>query len=58
LEVSYGNDMLVLVVASGFLERLLSKPDIELFSQAAILNFLRIFVPSRKPRRLVNPLPA
>ena len=31
LEVSYGDDMLVLVVASGFLERLLSKPEIERF---------------------------
>jgi hypothetical protein len=31
LEMSYGDDMLVLVVAAGFLERLLSKPDIEQF---------------------------
>lgn len=31
LEVSYGDDMLVLVVASGFLERLMSKPEIERF---------------------------
>ena len=31
LEASYGDDMLVLVVASGFLERLLSKPEIERF---------------------------
>jgi hypothetical protein len=31
LEASYGDDMLVLVVATGFLERLLSKPEIELF---------------------------
>ena len=31
LELSYGDDMLVLVVASGFLERLLSKPEIERF---------------------------
>lgn len=31
LEVSYGDDMLVLVVAAGFLERLLSKPEIERF---------------------------
>lgn len=31
LEISYGDDMLVLVVASGFLEHLLSKPEIERF---------------------------
>jgi len=31
LEVSYGDDMLVLVVASGFLERMLGKPSIERF---------------------------
>jgi RepB plasmid partitioning protein len=31
LEVSYGDDMLVLVVASGYLERLLSKPSIKRF---------------------------
>jgi hypothetical protein len=31
LEISYGDDMLVLVVAAGFLERLLSRPEIEKF---------------------------
>ena len=31
LEISYGDDMLVLVVAAGFLERLLSKPELERF---------------------------
>lgn len=31
LEASYGDDMLVLVVASGYLERLLTKPAIERF---------------------------
>jgi ParB-like chromosome segregation protein Spo0J len=31
LEASYGDDMLVLVVAAGFLERLLSRPEIEKF---------------------------
>jgi len=31
LEVSYGDDMLLLVIASGFLEKLLSKPDLERF---------------------------
>lgn len=31
LEISYGDDMLVLVIAAGFLERLLSKPEIERF---------------------------
>jgi ParB-like chromosome segregation protein Spo0J len=31
LEVSYGDDMLLLVIAAGFLERLISRPDIERF---------------------------
>lgn len=31
LEVSYGDDMLLLVIASGFLEKLISKPEIERF---------------------------
>ena len=34
LEASYGDDMLVLVVASGYLERLLSKPAIERFLES------------------------
>lgn len=43
LEVSYGDDMLVLVVASGFLERLLSKPEIELFLTSRYPEFLENF---------------
>ncbi len=35
LEVSYGDNMLVLVVACGFIERLLAKPEIEGFSGGA-----------------------
>ena len=31
LEASYGDDMLLLVIAAGFVERLLSKPEIERF---------------------------
>ena len=31
LEVYYGDDMLIMVVASGFIERLLAKPEIERF---------------------------
>jgi hypothetical protein len=31
LELSYGDDMLVLVIAAGFVERLLSKPEIDRF---------------------------
>ncbi|HEY3949197.1 plasmid partitioning protein RepB C-terminal domain-containing protein [Phenylobacterium sp.] len=31
LEASYGDDMLVLVIAAGFIERLVSKPEIERF---------------------------
>ena len=43
LEASYGDDMLVLVVASGFLERLLSKPDIERFLANQYPEFLENF---------------
>jgi hypothetical protein len=43
LEVSYGDDMLVLVVASGFLERLLSKPEIEQFLAGRYPEFLENF---------------
>lgn len=43
LEVSYGDDMLVLVVASGFLERLLSKPLIEGFLAGRHPEFLENF---------------
>jgi ParB-like chromosome segregation protein Spo0J len=43
LEVSYGDDMLVLVVAAGFLERLLSKPEIERFLVNRQPEFLETF---------------
>jgi len=43
LEASYGDDMLVLVVASGFLERLLSKPEIESFLERRHPEFLENF---------------
>jgi len=43
LEVSYGDDMLVLVVAAGFLERLLSRPDIERFLAGRYPEFLENF---------------
>lgn len=43
LEVSYGDDMLVLVVAAGFLERLLSKPEIERFLTSRHPEFLENF---------------
>jgi len=43
LEASYGDDMLVLVVASGFLERVLSKPEIENFLTGRYPEFLENF---------------
>lgn len=43
LEASYGDDMLVLVVASGFLERLLSKPEIRGFLERRHPEFLENF---------------
>jgi hypothetical protein len=43
LEASYGDDMLVLVVAAGFLERLLSKPEIERFLSTRHPEFLETF---------------
>ncbi|WP_294138505.1 plasmid partitioning protein RepB C-terminal domain-containing protein [Sphingomonas sp.] len=43
LEVSYGDDMLVLVVAAGFLDRLLSKPEIERFLASRHPEFLDNF---------------
>ena len=50
LEASYGDDMLVLVVAAGYLERLLSKPSIERFWKAIIQNLSKIFARSfRRP---------
>jgi hypothetical protein len=47
LEVSYGDDMLLLVIAAGFLERLISRPDIERFlatRHAEILENFRAIV--------------
>ena len=43
LESSYGEDMLVLVVASGFLERLLSKPEIGRFLETRHPEFSETF---------------
>ena len=43
LEVSYGDDMLVLVVASGFIERLLAKSEIEGFLAGRHPEFLENF---------------
>ena len=43
LEASYGDDMLVLVVASGYLERLLSKPPIERFLESHHPEFVENF---------------
>lgn len=43
LESSYGDDMLVLVVAAGFLERLLSKPEMERFLSGRYPEFVETF---------------
>jgi len=43
LEASYGDDMLVLVVAAGFLERLLSRPEIEKFLEGRHPELLENF---------------
>ncbi|MBY0612772.1 MAG: ParB N-terminal domain-containing protein [Beijerinckiaceae bacterium] len=43
MEASYGDDMLVLVVASGFLERMLTKPEIERFLANRHPEFLKHF---------------
>jgi ParB-like chromosome segregation protein Spo0J len=43
LEASYGDDMLVLVVAAGFLERLLSKPELERFLAGRYPEFVDTF---------------
>ncbi|WP_375269516.1 plasmid partitioning protein RepB C-terminal domain-containing protein [Phenylobacterium sp.] len=43
LESSYGDDMLVLVVAAGFLERLLGKPEIERFLAGHYPEFAETF---------------
>lgn len=43
LEASYGDDVLVLVVASGFLDRLLSKPEVVRFLAERHPEFLETF---------------
>jgi hypothetical protein len=43
LEASHGDDMLVLVVASGYLERLLSKPSIERLLESRHPEFVENF---------------
>ena len=43
LEASYGDDMLVLVVASGYLSRLLSKSSIERFLESRHPEFIEYF---------------
>jgi len=43
LEISYGDDVLVLVVAAGYLERLVSRPDVERFLQTRYPEFLENF---------------
>jgi ParB-like chromosome segregation protein Spo0J len=43
LESAYGDDMLVLVVAAGFLERLLAKPEIERFLVGRYPEFAETF---------------
>jgi prepilin-type processing-associated H-X9-DG protein len=43
LEASYGDDMLLLVIAAGYLERLLSKPEIERFLATRHAEFLEQF---------------
>jgi ParB-like chromosome segregation protein Spo0J len=43
LEMSYGDDMLVLVVAAGYLDRLLTKPEIERFLVNRHPEFLENF---------------
>lgn len=43
LEVYYGDDMLIMVVASGFIERLLAKPEIERFLAGRHPEFLENF---------------
>ncbi len=43
LEVSYGDDMLLLVIASGFLERILSKPEIVRFLETRHPEILKNF---------------
>lgn len=43
LEVSYGDDMLLLVIAAGFLERILSKPEIVRFLETRHPEILENF---------------
>ena len=44
LELSYGDDMLLLVIASGYLERLVSKPEVHRFLTARYPDFLENFL--------------
>lgn len=43
LEASYGDDMLLLVIASGYLERLVSRPEIQRFMASQYPDFLENF---------------
>jgi ParB-like chromosome segregation protein Spo0J len=43
LEASYGDDMLLLVIASGYLERLIGKPEIQRFLAGRYPEFLENF---------------
>ena len=43
LEASYGDDMLLLVIASGYLERLIGKPEIHRFLAGRYPEFLDNF---------------
>ena len=43
LEASYGDDMLVLVIAAGFLERMIARPEIERFLMGRHPEFLDQF---------------
>jgi len=43
MEASYGDDMLILVIAAGYIERLLSKPDIEHFLASYHSEILETF---------------
>ncbi|VDC50468.1 hypothetical protein [Brevundimonas mediterranea] len=43
LEISYGDDALLLVIAAGFLERLLSRRPIEQFLATGHLEVLETF---------------
>jgi ParB-like chromosome segregation protein Spo0J len=57
LEVSYGDDMLLLVIASGFLERMLSKPEIDQFLSARHPEILENFRSIVASSSLDQPVP-